>query len=176
MPSKYEIADYWLRQSISLIDRFGAAFVIDLGEPSCMACSQHWNGKYDPKNPESDSECRQAWNEIPLEKAHIVPKVHGGQNIPSNLILLCKDCHSKAPDVVHPEYMIKWCLLKTHHYNEMFIALKDAGVTEAPSNYEIERALSICGTHGAKIKYTSFAYALRHIIDERSSKGQLSLI
>jgi hypothetical protein len=175
MPSKYDIAERWLEQSICLIEQFGSAFVIDLGEPACMACGQHWNGRYDPKNADNISECRRAWDQIPLEKAHIIPKARGGENTPSNLILLCKDCHTKAPDVIYPEYMIRWCLSKASYHTELFVSLQEANITELPTGSEMERALSICGTHGLKIKYSSFAYALRHIMDERDRKGQLSL-
>lgn len=43
-----------------------------------------------------------------LEHCHIVPASRGGEDIPSNFVLLCKDCHKDAPNVTDPEIMWDW--------------------------------------------------------------------
>lgn len=43
-----------------------------------------------------------------LEECHIIPKSLGGLNDPSNLVLLCKDCHKQNPNVNDKEYYINW--------------------------------------------------------------------
>jgi hypothetical protein len=48
------------------------------------------------------------WNEIPLEKHHIVPKSRGGSNDASNLFLLCHLCHRAAPHTNDREYFLSW--------------------------------------------------------------------
>lgn len=43
-----------------------------------------------------------------LEKCHIIPHSLGGKDIPSNYVLLCKDCHRLAPNTSNPNDMWEW--------------------------------------------------------------------
>jgi hypothetical protein len=47
-----------------------------------------------------------------LQRCHIVPRALGGSEEPSNLVLLCAQCHAEAPNVADPEFMWKW--LRAH--------------------------------------------------------------
>lgn len=52
-----------------------------------------------------------------LQRCHIVPRSLGGPDTPSNLVLLCGQCHAEAPNVADPEFM--WVWLRAHavpHY------------------------------------------------------------
>lgn len=46
--------------------------------------------------------------ETALERCHIIPDVLGGQAIASNLILLCKPCHSTNPETVFEDDYWDW--------------------------------------------------------------------
>ena len=43
-----------------------------------------------------------------LERCHIVPDSLGGEDIPSNFVILCKRCHLDNPNVADPEIMWDW--------------------------------------------------------------------
>jgi len=43
-----------------------------------------------------------------LDRCHIIPESLGGEDIPENLVLLCKRCHREAPNVNDPEAMWIW--------------------------------------------------------------------
>ena len=43
-----------------------------------------------------------------VERCHIIPHSLGGSNHPSNYVLLCKICHTQAPDLNDKEFMFKW--------------------------------------------------------------------
>ncbi len=142
IPSKSRIARHWRHK------------LVDWGEPSCWAC-----GKY-----EEDSECKNS-NEEPfkswdgakfLERCHIIPKMLGGSNQCSNLVLLCRQCHKESPDVKNPKFMWKWIANRKpyyHHFLEAMLeinldAIKYASenIKEFPDYFE-ENA----GLHGASI-------------------------
>ncbi|ENK0837713.1 HNH endonuclease [Clostridium botulinum] len=43
-----------------------------------------------------------------LERCHIIPHSLGGEDKPSNLVLLCHRCHLENPNVTDPEIMWDW--------------------------------------------------------------------
>jgi len=48
-----------------------------------------------------------------LQRCHIVPRSIGGQDVPSNYVLLCRWCHDEAPNVPDASYMWQW-IRETH--------------------------------------------------------------
>jgi len=101
MPSKADIFEYWKDW---LDER-----CFDWGEPSCWACGRWWDTKYDVEDPNAPwEEIRKAWNKVPLQRCHIIPKSLGGEDEPSNLFLMCKECHDRAPDTTSREAFFKW--------------------------------------------------------------------
>lgn len=47
-----------------------------------------------------------------LQRCHIVPRSLKGPDEPSNLVLLCAQCHAEAPNVEDPNFMWEW--LRAH--------------------------------------------------------------
>ena len=47
-----------------------------------------------------------------LQRCHITPRALGGSDGPSNLVLLCAQCHAEAPNVEDPTFM--WTWLRAH--------------------------------------------------------------
>lgn len=43
-----------------------------------------------------------------LQRCHIVPRSLGGEDVPSNFVLLCSRCHLDNPNVADPEIMWDW--------------------------------------------------------------------
>lgn len=102
MPKKGDIFEYWIDWLIE--NGF------DLGEPSCWACGWWWGTKYDNKNPDAPlTEIKKIWNEVkPLQRCHIIPKSLGGNDETSNLFLMCRECHDRAPNTISRETFIRW--------------------------------------------------------------------
>ena len=102
-PSKAEIVKYWKDWLI--------AHGFNLGEPACWACSCWWEPKYDIKDPNASwDEIYNCWNKVrQLQRCHIIPESLGGSNEdPSNLFLMCKQCHDLAPDTTSKEMFFTW--------------------------------------------------------------------
>lgn len=123
-PSFYEIAKYWKNKNIT---EYGEIFdtedlnkysdvkhipvIKDFGEPRCFCC-----GAVNKRIYESESykkympvDEKNLWNEKNnFEKAHIVPKDLGGKDDPSNLFILCKECHRESPDTVFERMFFQW--------------------------------------------------------------------
>jgi hypothetical protein len=104
IPSKRaKIFDYWKDH----LDRLG--FFIDWGEPGCWACGFHYGTKYDVKRGDMGwDRILQCWNNIPLQRCHIIPRSLGGTDHASNLFLMCRECHDLAPNTNVPEIFLEW--------------------------------------------------------------------
>lgn len=58
---------------------------------------------------DADIRCwRCAMKKKNLNRCHIIPAALGGRDEPSNLILLCRECHKEAPDVLEPSFIWSW--------------------------------------------------------------------
>jgi HNH endonuclease len=103
LPSKAEIFDHWK-------DRFSEIGIfVDWGEPSCWACRFHYGMKYDVKSSDASwSKILHGWERIPLQRCHIVPRSLGGKDDPSNLFLMCRECHDLQPNTAFPEVFFEW--------------------------------------------------------------------
>jgi 5-methylcytosine-specific restriction endonuclease McrA len=103
LPSKTEVFDYWKNVFPS------KGVFIDWGEPSCWACGHFWNGKYDVTNSKASmQQIYKAWERAPLQRCHIIPRSLGGSSDPSNLYLMCAECHDLAPNTTEPEIFFAW--------------------------------------------------------------------
>lgn len=61
---------------------------------------------------EAEKLCWRCAHKRKLQRCHIVPNSLGGEDIPSNLVLLCAQCHAEAPNVADPDFM--WIWLRAH--------------------------------------------------------------
>jgi len=57
---------------------------------------------------EADTHCWRCGCEKNLERCHIILDSLGGEDSPSNIVLLCKRCHIDGPNVTDPEIMWDW--------------------------------------------------------------------
>lgn len=144
-PSHSKIVDYWKDKYIS--DKFeiinykeeGAIPVInDWGEPECWACGLFNYKIYEDDNYEKyrlSDRVFKIWDlnasKSLLQRAHIIPKMCGGDDSISNYFLLCKKCHEESPD---------------HMDNRFFFAYiryckKESQAIRRSRNEEIEKAV-----------------------------------
>jgi hypothetical protein len=129
LPSKSEIVDYWKDH----LDELG--FFIDWGEPGCWACGFHYGTRYDLKGANlSWDKMLQCWNNIPLQRCHILPRSLGGTDHESNLFLMCRECHDLAPNTNIPEIFFEWARRQSSDAREDFkiqVALESFGIGTA---------------------------------------------
>lgn len=130
MPSNYQIFDYWKDKKLP----GGICVLWDYGEPSCWGCSLPIH----VETPEllKKGDFKTIWNKTSgyLERCHIIPRSLGGSNDPSNLFLLCSECHIQSPDTDNPEIFMKWIAHRRQNsiggvnYQDVINAVKDACV------------------------------------------------
>ncbi len=140
VPSIKQIVEYWKDKYISknfeIIDFYeeGAEPVItDLGEPECWACGMFNENIYENLNYDKLLQGKnviRVWS-LPevkyLQKAHILSKMLGGENKPSNYFLLCKTCHQESPDFSDTHYFYAYichtrkyaCRIRNKRSNEI---------------------------------------------------------
>ena len=100
LPSKADIFEHWKEW----LDQNG----FDWGEPNCWACKRWWGTTYDIKKSNAPwGKIRAIWNKVPLQRCHIIPRSLGGTDDPSNLFLMCRDCHDRAPNTPSREIFFK---------------------------------------------------------------------
>ncbi len=80
--TKKQIVDYWVRH----VDESDLSVDFSEAEELCWRCGCKRN----------------------LERCHIIPDSLGGEDTPSNYVILCKRCHLDNPNVADPEIMWDW--------------------------------------------------------------------
>lgn len=105
LPTVKAILDYW-ESAVYETKKETLSFCFDREEPTCFACHDGHNGKYDCKGIKG-------WTDARLQRAHIIPDSLNGSNDPSNFVMLCKSCHKQNPHVKNREVYIRW--MNTFH-------------------------------------------------------------
>lgn len=100
-----DVVKYWYQNKPEC-----GKYFIDIGEANCWACGKPVSVRFDiKKRSATDEECFNIWDKVGhLQVCHIVPKALGGSDEPSNLFLMCKECHELAPDTPYPDIFFKW--------------------------------------------------------------------
>lgn len=108
-PTRRAIAEYWIEweRSHNQLPPWDSGGW-DWGEAACMACG-YWAESWDvPKDP------MQSWNRAKgLDRCHVVPAALGGGDDVSNFVLMCRACHTDAPDTEHPQVLYDWMKQRT---------------------------------------------------------------
>lgn len=86
---------------------------------------EHWSqrildGKITVCIDEAYTCCWRCGSERKLQRCHIVPASRGGKDDPSNLVLLCEDCHKEGPNVDDPKIMWDWLMAYKMPFLDMF--------------------------------------------------------
>lgn len=128
--SHYNIYDYWkdkvispngevidIKDSLTWEDK---AIVSDDYVPRCWGCGKpavrdshldEWISKTCGDGDE-ETQLKRLWNSKEtrhlLNKCHIIPGALGGEDKPSNLFLMCSECHRLSPDTIYPSAFFKW--------------------------------------------------------------------
>lgn len=84
------------------------------GEPSCWACGWYGGTRYDAKGGTA-ADIDAAWNAVPLQRCHIVPRSLGGSDVADNLFLMCAECHDRAPNTQSREAFLSWACRQSWH-------------------------------------------------------------
>lgn len=99
--------------------------VWDVGEPCCWGCgrrvkNEDWAAAF-KKHYEDNRDLDALWDDAKvmshIERAHIIPAALGGSTDPSNLFLLCSECHSLSPDTKNYEAFIRWVWKRREDYD-----------------------------------------------------------
>ena len=107
LPSKAEIFEYWKGRLRGLGCR------INWDEPGCWACGFRYGTRYDIKWSDARwDRVLRCWNNIPLQRCHVVPRSLGGTNDVSNLFLMCRECHDLALTRAFLRYSLNGRVLK----------------------------------------------------------------
>jgi hypothetical protein len=129
LPSKSAIFDFWKDRIVGVVRS------IDWGEPGCWACGFHCGAKYDIKRSDASwGEIFRCWNDVPLQRCHIVARSLRGTNEVSNLFLMCLECHDRMPNSDIPEIFFEWARAQSWSAREsakFLDAMKAFGIEEA---------------------------------------------
>lgn len=118
----FQIFDYWKDKAICRngniinvdeVEDFDEQIVIieDDYEPICFGCGKPIIGYYE-KEDKIPTDTKDSWNnkkvKSKLDRCHIVPRALGGGVEPSNLFLMCHDCHFLSPDTTNVSAFFRW--------------------------------------------------------------------
>lgn len=129
----YEIYKYWKDKflhsdgsvSTECLNASDIDIISDSYVPCCWGCGRPvvrdsrldaWLDKLCTHDNEEDN-LKQIWNDSKtksvLNRCHIIPGALGGKDEPSNLFLMCEECHQLSPDTVYPFVFFEW-VIKRH--------------------------------------------------------------
>jgi len=139
-----------------------------------------------------NKKCKNKKKNIKLHVHHIIPRAAGGTNIPSNLIVICEDCHY---DLHQGKFKIEGNRSKTKHATEMGIVksqlekqfgdftktygyetkFKREKVLQLPKSH-INDAIAICCEDGELVTPDNIIYFKKHVPsgDYKQTNGRRS--
>jgi Recombinase/HNH endonuclease len=135
-PTHAAIVAYWFQHTDEIkVD-------IDAACPKCWACGQDWNKRFWSKQAMPSGRTFTVWERAPLQRCHIVPRKLDGHNDPSNLFLMCNECHDVAPNTTDRSLFFEW--VKNQDYSRrrekrLRQALDDFGLDS--ENLAVQQAL-----------------------------------
>jgi len=120
---KYEIYNYWKDKAITKdfeVKPWKACEASDeavkvIEFPDEIVC---WACGILPYETVDSEKIEVLWNrDHLLDRAHILARSKGGEDIPSNLFLLCPNCHAESPDTTNPKNFYAWIYYKRRFDN-----------------------------------------------------------
>lgn len=131
-----------------------------------------------------------------LQKCHIIPRMLGGKDNPSNIVPLCCICHDKAPDVKDQNEMWNWVEAQQNSWTSIGLGryawivemLENDPAASSVKDVDLRRFLEgfniylrQCGLHGGQhgqglyIKDASIRWAINKALEPYATDGQLNL-
>lgn len=124
--SHYKIFDYWKDKCITKTGEVkdqlvgdSVDVVTDYGEPCCWSCGKPVDlaksKTYDELLTNNQLSKIYGLQKVrsSLQRCHIVPHALGGSDEdPSNLFLMCSECHKESPDTENPRNFLRWVYKK----------------------------------------------------------------
>ena len=181
-----KIFNYWKDKCI---DKYGNVYdnipenfdntievVVDWGEPQCWCCGRiipvEEEEKYiDWLSDDCDEGLFKIWDCKTLrhyvDRAHIKPNMLGGEDIPSNLFLLCRKCHRKTPDLSNPKMFLAYIYNQRTKNSSYPLNIAAEAITILKNTYNIKfpvfnncYKITLPGQHGGDICENTYLYQL----------------
>lgn len=108
-----------------------------------VECVDYWSARIDESDVGVDwcDAAERCWRcglkTGSLQRCHIVAKQFGGDMVPSNIVLLCRECHDEQPDVTDPREVWRW--------------IKETRPRYGYGTLKLERALEIAMSRGVDL-------------------------
>lgn len=180
MPTKYKIVTKW-KPWLEAQGHFW-------DEPFCWACRWFWEGRYRPTVYTTQA-IRKAWDKAPLQRCHVIPKSLGGSDHPSNLFLMCGDCHDSAPNIDSRDVFLEWARSQNwlrRRCDAVMTALEIYGITDLSEMIELLNSPELkdwsrrCGLHwpqngtgGPRLTASTLAAVMAEVRRERLANSPL---
>jgi HNH endonuclease len=136
---------------------------------------------------EAEKLCWRCTQERNLQRCHIIPRALGGSEEPSNLVLLCGQCHAEAPNVADSAFI--WTWLREHavslygtywyqrglreyefvYHEKPFLGMKPDATVLSRFNAAIELYVRQTSTHWGqgKLNPATIAWLIRNVEQAR---------
>ena len=163
-----QIADYWIKNNH--IDETELNFDWSEAHTHCWNCG--------------DNKYRKSTKKAPLQRCHIIPHSLGGEDTPSNYVLLCKECHAEGPNTSNTNDMWDWIRSNRTFYPfyDTYTLNKALTMFNQKEGYPfLDKALGIenfndvlksemdkLGSHFLKINSVTYYYMFKNIIDNHT--------
>lgn len=201
----FKIYEYWKDKAITkdgrevpldTEEKDTIVVVKDWGEPMCWGCSKpiitHYEMNYNKHEAYDEEDIKMIWSDKKvssgLNRCHIKPHQFGGEDTPSNLFLMCPDCHYESPDTNNRKAFMRWVYkhrketIMGEIHPEVYMKLVD----EELENRNLPKILTMCnicpnmkfddwkefrhdnsGTHGSVCKMSTRVIVLADYFEKK---------
>ena len=147
---KYEIYNYWKDKAITkdfevklwreCTDEDEAVKIVD--SPDEIVC---WACGILPYKTADTEKIETLWNrDHLLNRAHILAHSKGGEDAPSNLFLLCPNCHAESPDTTNPKNFYAWVYYRRRYENWTQIYERELEKAANIKKIDVEELMNRC--------------------------------
>lgn len=161
------IAEYWINNS-NICET-------ELNFDWCDAYTHCWNC--------GDDKYSKSTKRVYLERCHIIARALGGLDTAGNYVLMCKECHTQAPNTSNPNDMWDWIksnyipfsFSNTYRLRKALVLFKqnegysffDKIVCMKNFANALQSEMSKISTHGCKINESTYYFMLKSIVKKQ---------
>lgn len=118
---------------------------------------------------EAEEYCWNCGSPKDLTRCHIIARSLGGEDIPSNYVVLCRKCHEEAPNVEDPRIIWDWLIAHKASFYKTYFLIE--GYREYAFIYKrtVEEELKHIADKGQSLSQSRFQEILKEAVSKSTT-------
>jgi hypothetical protein len=121
---------------------------------------------------DANKRCWRCGYESELHRCHIIPDSLGGEDSPSNLVLLCRRCHIEAPNIKDKDFFWEWLKAQKPPFYDTYWTIR--GMREYFDIYKEEIEESMARLNIQPMDFQEFLTEQKNFVTIHFGEGRLN--